>query len=135
MIVDKRSNLARGFADNHTPSRSAHELLMSYRTKRADIARRIHDYQKVLRELPKTKKNIGLRNAAKKELDEQIQKARALAKKRREHADVNRFLVARLRKFVSNEVFHQQAMLAELDEATVLEQMSIDDDELIKGIA
>jgi hypothetical protein len=131
MIVDKKRNLARGFADVHTPSSEADELLMNFYSKRDDIARRIREYEEQLSNTPKSKK--GLRKHLVEGLKAQNQKMYRLKEKQKHMASRDGLLVQRLKKFVDPEIFLEQARRAKLESDFILENVGISDEELLEG--
>jgi hypothetical protein len=121
-IIDKKSNLARGFADLNTPSLVEKELLFSWQEKKQNLKVRIESLTKqALNERCISKRNIlnSERVAAKKSLD-------ALGIRINKRVNLHALIIDRFKQICTPELFHQITTLARRDKAEVLKSLHED---------
>ncbi len=123
-IIDSKHNLARGFADLHTPSQVEHELVYNWQERREELKghiQRLTDELKV--ETDKSRQNTlkCLRAGKKKSLD-------AMGVRINKRVNLKQLLIDRLRQVCNEDEFARACILAKEDKARILEQMRDDDE-------
>ena len=122
-LIDKKQNLARGFADLNTPSEVENELVYSWQEKKQDLIKRIENLSLLI----KNEKNED----NKKILLNQINQARSslvsLGNKIQKRVSLSLLIIDRAKQVLSKDQFELICSLARQDKARILSQFSINE--------
>ena len=121
-IVDKKSNLARGFADVETPNEHADQLLYSLKEKRAVLVKR---RQELIDKRKNEKLTKAQDNIYRSELTGIARSLTAIKAKADKGANIQSLLITRLKSVMPLEMFDQCRVLARQDQQRLLDQISI----------
>ena len=120
-ILDKKHNLARGFADVHTPSEVENELLYSWHEKSTDLKNEIKLLKGQIRaETNEGKKNNLISYRKNKEIS-----LAALSTRINKRINFGELVIDRLRQVCTKEAFVRALLLAREDRVRILEKIPI----------
>ena len=125
VISDKKSNLARGFADINTPSEVHKELLFSWQERKLYLQDRISKLTELAsNEIDKKKKAV---------FDNELLGARkslhALSVKINKRVDLHSLMIDRFRQICTPEQFVRVCAQAKLDKAEILKSFHVTGEE------
>ena len=122
-VVDKKSNLARGFADVHTPSVVEKELLYTWREKRLELKDHVATLRlRIAREGDRKKANV-----LKNELSGVMNSLTALTGKVNKRINIDRLRLDRLNEMIPHNMWDKAMRLADMDKAAIESSYSIDE--------
>jgi hypothetical protein len=123
VLIDKRHNLSRGFADLKTPSAVEKELLFSWLEKRDFIRGKLKSHDRVLgKEECPTKQGVVIHHRKKC-----IHQLEALGRKINKRVSLHLLLIDRLRQECTEDQFNRASFLAREDKERILKQTCIED--------
>jgi hypothetical protein len=123
VLIDKRHNLSRGFADLKTPSVVEKELLFSWLEKREFFKDKLKAYNRVLdKEECPSKRGVVIHHRKKCTLQ-----LEALGQKINKRVSSHLLLIDRLRQECTEDQFNRASFLAREDKQRILNETCIED--------
>jgi|JI8StandDraft_1071087.scaffolds.fasta_scaffold705471_1 hypothetical protein len=122
-LIDKKQNLARGFADLHTPSEVENELVYSWQEKKQDLIKRIEDLSALIDKEQNASRKKTLENCR----TDTRKRLADLGQKIQKRVNLNLLIIDRLKQFCDEDIFKQACALARQDKARILSQFSMNE--------
>lgn len=119
VITDKKSNLARGFADLNTPTEVEKELLFTWQERKQYL----NDQILSLTEQALNERNLKKKNALNYQLLDSRKSLHALGSKITKRVDLSLLIIDRIKQQMSADQFETLCKLARRDKERILGQI------------